>query len=344
MGNLKQLGEFGLIDRFRMQLDTPSSRVKKGIGDDCAIFSTQSEKIQLITTDALVESIHFDLKKISAEQLGYKAMAVNISDIAAMGGSPYLAVISLGLPNSTSIMFLDKFYSGLQECCNLYHLKLAGGDTVASPNYLFINICILGEANKNRVFTRTGARPGDQIFVTGTLGDSAMGLQLLKSRDKKFKSTKHKRSLIQKHLVPIPRIKESSLLAKSKLQITSMIDLSDGLVQDLSHLLGTGKLGAEIREANLPISKALNSIYQQKESALTNWALKGGEDYELLFTIRQEDVRKLEKLFLKADAPVSHIGEITKFSGEIILKKINGRKKSLKQSIGFNHFKRGKWS
>ena len=143
MENLKQLGEFGLIDRFRTQLDTPSSRVKKGIGDDCAIFSTQSEKIQLITTDALVESIHFDLKKISAEQLGYKAMAVNISDIAAMGGSPYLAVISLGLPNSTSIKFLDKFYSGLQECCNLYHLKLAGGDTVASPNYLFINICNL---------------------------------------------------------------------------------------------------------------------------------------------------------------------------------------------------------
>ena len=110
MENLKQLGEFGLIERFCTQLDTPSSRVKKGIGDDCAIFSTQSDKIQLITTDALVESIHFDLKKISAEQLGYKAMAVNISDIAAMGGTPYLAVIALGIPKSTSIKFLDKFY------------------------------------------------------------------------------------------------------------------------------------------------------------------------------------------------------------------------------------------
>ena len=340
MANLKQLGEFGLIERFRPKLDTRSPRVKKGIGDDCAIFSTRSDKTQLISTDALVESVHFDLKTISAEQLGRKAMTTNISDIAAMGGNPYLAVITLGLPKSTSIEFLDKFYSGLQTSCNSYQIKLAGGDTVMSPKHLFINVCILGETHKKRVFTREGARPGDQIFVTGTLGDSAMGLQLLTSRNKNSTSTKHRRSLIQKHLEPIPRIKESSLLAKSKLQVTSMIDLSDGLVQDLSHLCATNRLGADIYEANLPFSQALNSVCQQKSSILTNLALHGGEDYELLFTIRQEDVRKLSKLFLKTGAPISHIGEITKSSGKIILKKKNGRKKSLKPSMGFNHFKR----
>ena len=344
MASLKQLGEFGLIEHLRTQFDTRSPRVQKGIGDDCAVFSTQSDKIQLISTDALVESIHFNLKTISAEQLGHKAMAANVSDIAAMGGNPYLAVISLGLPKSTSIKFLDKLYSGLQKCCNAYKVKLVGGDTVASPKHLFINICILGEAHKNRVFTRTGARLGDQIFVTGTLGGSAMGLQLLTSKKSNCTSTKHRRSLIQKHLEPIPRIKESRLLARSKLQVTSMIDLSDGLVQDLMHLCVTDKLGADIYEANLPFSEALSSICQQKSSVLTNLALQGGEDYELLFTIRREDVKKLNKLFLKADTTVSHIGEITKSPGKIFLRQKNGRKKSLKSSIGFNHFKRDKWS
>jgi len=344
MTNLKQLGEFGLIERFRSKFDTGSPRVKKGIGDDCAIFSTQSNSIQLISTDALVESIHFNLKKISAEQLGHKAMAANISDIAAMGGNPYLAVISLGLPTPTTIKFLDKFYSGLQTCCNSYKIELVGGDTVTSPKYLFINICILGEAYKNRVFTRTGAKPGDQIFVTGTLGDSAMGLELLMSRKKINVSNNHKNFLIQKHLEPTPRIKESSLLAKSKLHVTSMIDVSDGLVQDLSHLCATGKLGANLQEAKLPFSQALNSICQQKRYNPTDWILRGGEDYELLFTIGQENVRKLNRLFLKADVPISHIGEITKFSAEVILNKKNGRKKLLKSSMGFNHFKPGQWS
>ena len=344
MKTLKQLGEFGLIERLSTQLSTSSPRVKKGIGDDCAVFSTQSTKVQLISTDVLVESIHFNLKTISAEQLGHKAMAINISDIAAMGGNPYLAVISLGLPKSTSIKFLDKLYSGLQKCCDSYQIQVAGGDTVASPKHLFINICILGEAKRNKVFTRTGARPGDQIFVTGTLGDSAMGLQLLMLKNKLLVPAKHKRFLIKKHLEPIPRIKESNLLAKSKLQVTSMIDLSDGLTQDLSHLCAIGKLGACINEANLPFSDALNSIYKQQHNILTNLALQGGEDYELLFTIRPEDVNKLKRLFLKFGSPVSHIGEITKFSGKIILKKINGRKKSLKLSLGFNHFKREKRS
>ena len=339
MANLKQLGEFGLIERFQSQLDTHSPRVKKGIGDDCAIFSAQSDKIQLISTDALVESIHFDLKKISAEQLGRKAMAVNISDIAAMGGNPYLAVISLGLPKSTSIKFLDKFYSGLQACCNSHKIKLAGGDTVYSPTHLFINICILGEAKKNRVFTRTGAKPGDHIFVTGTLGDSAMGLKLLMSKNKNFKLTRYRRSLIQKHIEPIPRIKESNLLAKSKLKVTSMIDLSDGLAQGLSHLCLANKLGAEIFEANLPFSEALKNICQQKGDILTNLALHGGEDYELLFTIRQEDVKKLNMLFLDAGTPVSHIGEITKLPGKMTLKKKTGRVSFLKPSMGFNHFR-----
>ena len=204
--NLKQLGEFRLIEQLRSKLNTHSPRIKKGIGDDCAVFSTRPNTVQLTSTDALIESIHFDLKTISPVQLGRKAMAVNISDIAAMGGTPYLALISLGLPTSTSTKFIDKLYLGLQTICDSHKIELAGGDTVGSPKHLFINVCIVGEACKNRVFYRTGAKPGDQIFVTGNLGDSAMGLKILMAKNKNFGAARHRNALVKKHLEPIPRI------------------------------------------------------------------------------------------------------------------------------------------
>jgi thiamine-monophosphate kinase len=342
MKNLKQLGEFGLIKHISSKFNTYSKRVKKGIGDDCAVFSTLPNISQLISTDALIESIHFDLKTISPKQLGFKAMTVNISDIAAMGGTPYLAVISLGLPNTTSIKFIDKLYSGLKKSCDLYNIQLVGGDTIASPKHLFINICLLGEAAKNRVFYRKGARPGDQIFVTGNLGDSAMGLKLLKSRNKNFVSKKHSDSLVKKHLEPIPRIKESRLLAKSNIKVTSMIDLSDGLEQDLGHLCTKEKTGATLYEKNLPLSEALRNACLKKKYDPTNWVLQGGEDYELLFTITPGDVNKLNRLFTKTDTPISHIGEITNIPKKIQLKKKNGKTVFLKTTKGFDHFKPNK--
>ena len=337
--SLKQLGEFGLIKRIRSKVGTHLPRIKKGIGDDCAVFSTSPNTIQLTSTDALIESIHFDLKTISPKQLGHKAMAVNISDIAAMGGNPYLAIISLGLPSSTPIGFVDKLYSGLQKICRFYKIALAGGDTVASPKHLFINICMLGEANKNRVFYRTGARPGDLIFVTGHLGDSAMGLRILMKKNKNFVSSKNRKLLVKKHLEPTPRVKEARLLAKSQLKVTSMIDVSDGLAQDLSHLCQKDKLGAKLYEDRLPISNALHSVCSQNKDNPNMWAVQGGEDYELLFTIRPEDVKNLKRLFLKADTFISHIGDITSSPKRIMLTKRDGSRVSLKPSTGFNHFR-----
>jgi thiamine-monophosphate kinase len=342
MKNLKQLGEFGLIKHISSKLNTYSKRVKKGIGDDCAVFSTLSNTSQLISTDALIESIHFDLKTITPKQLGFKAMSVNISDIAAMGGTPYLAVISLGLPKTTSIKFIDKLYSGIKKSCDLYNIQLVGGDTIASPKHLFINICLLGEAAKNRVFYRKGAQPGDQIFVTGNLGDSAMGLKLLRSRNKNFVQKKHIDSLVKKHLEPIPRINEACLLAKSDIKITSMIDLSDGLKQDLGHLCTTEKIGATLYEKNLPFSEALRNACLKEKHDPINWLLQGGEDYELLFTITPRDVNKLNRLFTKTDTPLSHIGEITNTPKKIQLKKKNGKTVFLNTTKGFDHFKPNK--
>ena len=342
MKNLNQLGEFGLIKHISSKFNTYSKRVKKGIGDDCAVFSTLPNISQLVSTDALIESIHFDLKTITPKQLGFKAISVNISDIAAMGGTPYLAVISLGLPKTTSIKFIDKLYSGIKKSCDLYNIQLVGGDTVASPKHLFINICLLGEAAKNRVFYRKGARPGDQIFVTGNLGDSAMGLKILRSRNKNFVPKKHIDFLVIKHLEPIPRIKEARLLAKSNIKITSMIDLSDGLQQDLGHLCTTEKIGATLYEKNLPFSEALRNACLKKKHDPTDWVLQGGEDYELLFTITSGDVNKLNRLFTKTDTPISHIGEITNIPKKIQLKKKNGKTVFLKTTEGFDHFKPNK--
>jgi thiamine-monophosphate kinase len=342
MKNLKELGEFGLIKHISSKFNTYSKRVKKGIGDDCAVFSTLSNTSQLISTDALIESIHFDLKTITPKQLGFKAISVNISDIAAMGGTPYLAVISLGLPKTTSIKFIDKLYAGIKKSCDLYNIQLVGGDTIASPKYVFINICLLGEAANNRVFYRKGARPGDQIFVTGNLGDSAMGLKILRSKNKIFMQKKHSDSLIKKHLEPIPRIKEARLIAKSNIKVTSMIDLSDGLEQDLGHLCTTEKIGATLYEKNLPFSEALRNACLKKKYNPTDWILKGGEDYELLFTITPGDVNKLNRLFAETDTPISHIGEITNTLKKIQLKKKNGKIAFLNTTKGFDHFKPNK--
>jgi len=340
MADLKRLGEFGLIDRFRSRLHTRSPRVKTGIGDDCAVFSTQTGTLQLVSTDALVESVHFDLKTISAAQLGHKVLVANASDIAAMGGKPYLAMISLGLPQSTPVKFLDGLYTGLETACQAYRIELAGGDTVASPKHLFINICILGEARRNRVFTRTGAQPGDQILVTGTPGDSSLGLRLLQSEKKKsITLTKHVRHLTQRHLEPSPRLDEAGLLARSKLRVTSMIDVSDGLVQDLTHLCRPGKLGAILYEDHLPRSQALESVCKKMGYSSLDYILSGGEDYELLFTLKKEDAKKIKRLFLKAHTPASLIGEVTSSSGKIILEGENGGRRNLKPSAGFNHFK-----
>jgi thiamine-monophosphate kinase len=337
--NLKQLGEFGLIEQLRSKFNTYSPRIKKGIGDDSAVFSTNPNTVQLTSADALIESIHFDLKTISPTQLGRKAIAVNISDIVAMGGTPYLAIISLALPSSTSTKFIDKLYSGIQTICDSNKIELVGGDTVASPKHLFINVCILGEACKDRVFYRTGAKPGDQIFVTGNPGDSAMGLNILMAKIKKSGSVKHRNVLVKKHLEPTPRVKESSLLATSKLKVTSMIDISDGLTQDLGHLCIKNNLGANLYEDRLPVSEALYNVCFQKKYDPIDWILQGGEDYELLFTIKSEDVKNLKKLFLKANAFVSHIGEITKSPKKIILIKEDSSKIFLKPAAGFNHFK-----
>ena len=245
----KELGEFGLINRISSHLEFRATDSIQSIGDDCAVYPVSTGANEVISTDAMVEDIHFKLSTTTPEALGRKALSISLSDIAAMGGTPKRALVTLGIPKKISVSFLDKLYCGFNDICKQFQVELAGGDTVSSPKCFFINVAVIGEAK--HIFTRKGAKPGDLIFVTGTLGDSSLGLKLLK---KKKRASKDHKFLIRKHLDPTARIKEAGIISRSKISITSMIDISDGLVQDLYHICKSSKVGAKIYEESLPLS------------------------------------------------------------------------------------------
>ena len=337
---LKQLGEFGLIDRIGARSKIQGSRLKLGIGDDCAVYPAGKGAYQLITTDALVEKVHFELAWTKPQWLGRKAMSVNISDIAAMGGIPKYAVITLGIPSTLPLKFLDSFYEGIHQICREYNIELAGGDTVSSPEYVFINITLVGEAPEKNIFSRRGARPGDKILVTGTPGDSSLGLKILQSPRKKWKGPlSYRHRLVRTHLDPVPRVEEACLLRNSKSRITSMIDISDGLIQDLGHICKQSGMGAIIHEEWLPKSKELARITSLNKLNLLDHFLHGGEDYELLFTLKPEDVKKIIRRFEKIQTSVTVIGDIIPGSGKVILQKADGKSRVLHKPLGYNHFK-----
>ncbi len=336
--SLKQIGEFGLISKFQTNLKYHSPQVIQGIGDDCAIYETSPRKVQVITTDALVENIHFSLKTTTAGNLGKKSLAVNVSDIAAMGAIPKVAVISLAIPKNISPRFLKEFYSGINTLCKKYKIELVGGDTVGSKNSFFINLTLIGEASKQRLFTRKGAQPGDGIFVTGSLGDSTLGLKIIQSPKKKWRGPVDLRNrLVKKHLVPIPRLNESINLANSKLKVSSMIDISDGLSQDLGHILKTNKVGAIIHTHRIPKSRNFKNFCNFNNLDSTSLAITGGEDYELLFTLKQEDVKKVNESFVPVGSPVTLIGEITK-DKKLRLIDHKGQLFTPQKPNGFSHF------
>ena len=338
--DLSKLGEFGLISRFQSRLKFHSPRVLHGIGDDCAVLLLDNGKFQVLTTDALVESVHFNLKYQQPEKLGWKTLAVSISDVAAMGARPQFAVLSLGIPQTLPMEFLDRFYKGLNQASSQYQVAVVGGDTVASPKHLFINLALLGETFEKKVFTRAGARPGDALLVTGTLGDSAAGLELLKTKRKQIDIPQGlQRKLIQKHLKPEPRMETARWLAQSRLNITSMIDISDGLAQDLGHILKASGVGAELWKAHIPLSKSIIKAEKTMGFSALELALGGGEDYELLFTLSPEDVNNLNiESITQAGPPVTQIGVITATKG-IRLVEVNGHKRLLQRPEGFNHFR-----
>lgn len=326
---LSRLGEFGLIEKIRRA--TPRGRgVLLGIGDDAAWIANPSRS-SLITSDLLIEGIHFDLKWTSLFDLGYKTLAVNLSDIAAMGGIPAYLILSLGIPSAFDSGDVEEFYRGIRFLAAKHGVALVGGDTNAAK-LLIISACILGHAPHPPI-RRSGAQAGDDIYVTGTLGDSALALKFLKShlRQPNRGPVKY---LLSRHHRPTPRVALGALLARERLA-TAMIDVSDGLIQDLGHICVASGVGAEIWEDRLPLSRAYRVLAGKKGRRC---ALSGGEDYELLFCARPKDRRQIEKLQQRTRVAVTRIGSCQSSKGKIVVLDAAGRPLKF-GNRGHDHFK-----
>jgi thiamine-monophosphate kinase len=330
--DLRGLGEFGLIEQIARWTPRRVPGLVKGIGDDVAVIRTEGQKCLLATTDLLVEGIDFHRSWADPYLLGKKALAVNLSDIAAMGGTPRFYLVSLGLPPGTPLPFVSSLYRGLKAASRRYRVHLAGGDLSRSRKIL-INICLLGEGKKEDLLFRSGARPGDDLYVSGTLGDSALGLKLL--RKKGLPSIP--RGLRERHLSPIPRIELGQAISRGRVA-TAMIDISDGLLLDTSHLLQSSRVGGQIWEECIPLSRLYLKYIGSKPAGLYRLALSGGEDYELLFTAPPEKRERVLSLSTALKTRISRIGKILPRSSGLHILDRTGREVSPSR-LGFEHFR-----
>jgi thiamine-monophosphate kinase len=324
--NLSQIGEFGLIRRIQKSLPPPFSAVPLGIGDDAAAIDSSPENYLLITTDSLIENVHFDFAYSSYAQIGYKAVAVNISDIAAMGGIPRYFLISLGLTGSQNVADLDRLYRGLGKGGREARMDLIGGNTTSSKERFFLSLTVIGEVPKKEMVTRAGARAGDALFVTGTLGNAAAGLEILKKGiDPKSYPT---------------RWREGRLLAKKGIA-SAMIDLSDGLTSDLGHLADRSGVGAEVDWSRLPIAPSLRRYASRSGTDPVRYALDGGEEYELLFTVPEKKIKTLEKEIARGLIAARRIGVIQEKKKGLTARELDGRLTRMAPG-GYDHFKQTK--
>jgi thiamine-monophosphate kinase len=276
---LSDLGEFGLIARIAEHCVARPEGVVKGIGDDCAVVRASGGRLTLVTVDLLVERVHFLRGAITPEQLGAKALAVNLSDVAAMGGTPRDAFVSLAVPPDMTVEYLDAFYAGMKAMAARHAVNLLGGDTTGSKADLVINIALTGEVDEREVLYRGGARVGDAIYVTGPLGDSAGGLDAVLNA--RAEGSAAARELVRRHHEPIPHVDAGRRIAASG-HARAMIDVSDGLASDLGHLCDESRVGAEVEAARVPVSPELATHCAAHGMDATRLAISGGEDYVLL--------------------------------------------------------------
>lgn len=298
-----ELGEFGLIDRIASQFQQEHAAVVRGIGDDAAVLQTGGDQYLLWSTDTLAEGIHFDLAYMPLRHLGFKAVASNVSDICAMNGKATAITVGLGLSNRFSVEAVDELYSGIRLACERYGIALVGGDTTASPKGLVIHIGIVGQVAPERIAYRSGAKPGDILCVSGDLGAAYLGLQILEREKRIFLQHPDMQPdlskfpyLIERQLKPEARVKTVEALEKAGVVPSSMIDISDGLSSEVFHLHRHSGVDFSIFEEKLPLDQ---STYDQALAFNLDpgtCALNGGEDYELLFTVRQEDWEKVVDL------------------------------------------------
>ena len=338
---IAKLGEFGLIDRLTKDIETKNESTKYGVGDDCAVLSYPDKEV-LVTTDLLMEGVHFDLTYIDLKHLGYKSAMVNISDVFAMNGTPRQITVSLALSKRFTVEDMDEFYAGLRLACDKWHVDIVGGDTTSSYTGLAISITCIGEAKKEDIVYRNGAKNTDLVCVSGDLGAAYMGLQLLEREksvyygqindlqkkiteakaagDEKKLSTLNaqlanftfqpdfsgKEYLLQRQLQTEARGDIIEKLCEAGIRPTAMMDISDGLSSELMHICKQSGVGCRIFEKNIPIDYQTAVMAEEMNMNVTTCALNGGEDYELLFTVPIGDHEKIEQM-----EGVKMIGHIT---------------------------------
>ncbi|MCH5230268.1 MAG: thiamine-phosphate kinase [Muribaculaceae bacterium] len=299
---ISELGEFGLIDRLTKDFPLKNPETKLGVGDDAAVL-TFGEKDVVVTTDLLLEGIHFDLRYVPLQHLGYKSAIVNFSDIYAMGATPRQITVSIGVSSRFTVEHIETLYSGIRRACEVYGVDLVGGDTSASVTGLVISITCIGDVAKGEEVRRTGAKPTDIICVSGDLGAAFMGLQLLERENSVAAGQKDfqpdfagKEYILERQLKPEARRDIVELLKQKDIKPTSMIDVSDGLSSELLHICKESNVGCRVYEDKLPIDYQTALMAEEFNMNLVTAAMNGGEDYELLFTVPLTDHEKVEKM------------------------------------------------
>ncbi len=331
---IEQLGETGLIQRIRKKMPVHDRSITLGIGDDTAIINP-SEKALLLSTDTIREGIHFSRKYYSFYDIGWKSVAVSISDIAAMGGVPKYLLLSLAIPGRVTVRDIDRLLDGVADISSKYNVSVVGGNLSGSKNGVTVDTTIVGEASGGSPLLRSGACAGDMIYVTGFPGMSAIGLSLLKSG-----SGRKGGAFITSHLRPQPRVTDGLILSNNKLS-TAAIDISDGLLIDLGHICERSNAGARIFSNLIPLPDLPGSIRKKLARESLFYALYGGEDYELLFTVRPENLARFESVCRRRGLRCARIGEIVP-SGEGIRLVNEDDEETVIEPYGYDHFKSGR--
>ena len=310
--SLSELGEFKLIEHLTNQVKIHHKSTVKGIGDDCAVIESTNQQT-LVTTDLLVEGVHFDLSYMPLKHLGYKAVMVNLSDVYAMNGMAKQITVSIAVSNRFPLEALEELYAGIHFACDTYKVDLIGGDTTSSTKGLLISITAIGVADKKDIVYRNGAKPNDLLVVTGDLGAAYLGLQVLEREKQVFEVNPNAQPelenytyLVERQLKPEARKDIVKLLKELEVTPTAMIDISDGLSSEILHICKQSKVGCNLYEGKIPLDQQVITTCEEFNMDSTTVALSGGEDYELLFTISQEDFPKI-----KANPNLTVIGHIT---------------------------------
>ncbi len=337
--------EFDLIRALHKRHGRQSPSVIQGIGDDAAVITSPTGQWTVLTTDLLTEGIHFDLRTATMADIGFRAAAANLSDIAAMGGTPQHLLVALAIPRTGTSRQIHQLYQGMMAACRPHRVGLIGGDTSGSSSGWFFSLTLIGTVAPRKALFRSGARSGDFLYVTGTIGDSLAGLKLLNEQPSRTQtqphnsaalSTKHRQFLTGRHLRPTARIAEGQWLSAHRFA-TSAIDISDGLSGDLRHICEESHVGAEIDLSALPLSPACRAYAASRKLDPVNLALSGGEDYELLFTVPSRQRSQLERTALTQGFSFTCIGAIHPLRFGIQALSPHGRRHRL-ANTSYRHF------